>query len=439
MSAVDDGDRVVVVGGGWAGLAAACELAARGVPVTLIEAAQHVGGRARTIELDGRSVDNGQHLLLGACTSTLKLLATIGVRESDALLRLPLDLSLRRLDGGETIEMSSLYLPAPWHLLAGLLGMRGITLGERLKAISGLPSMLRETPDEQETVDGWLRRHGQSPDLIEGLWEPLCLSILNTPGTRASAGLFVTTLQESFMGSREHSDLLVPKVDLGRLLPQPASRFIETTGGDIRLGTRVTHLRADDNRVTGLHLADDTELPAPRVILATPPWITAQLLAEHPQTAAIAQDLAALAYEPICTVYIQYPESVKLGAPLVGVLDATSQWVFDRSYTGHPGLMAVVISGGGPHMDLDNRMLIGEVQAELRRLFPHWPEPLGGWAVREKRATFRAAPGCETLRPAHATALTGLWLAGDYTRTGLPATLEGAIRSGIQAAQTANA
>jgi hydroxysqualene dehydroxylase len=424
--------ETVVIGAGWSGLAAAVELAAAGREVTVLESAQQAGGRARSVRLGEHTLDNGQHVLLGAYENVLALLHTLGVPEADVLLRLPLDLTMRSVEG-HGLALSTLYLPAPLHLLAGLLTARGAGLLETLGALPGIRRMLRDEGVEDITVADLLERCAQPEHLVHGLWAPLCLAALNTPVDDASAILFSRVLKEAFTGHRSRCDLLLPRVDLDRVLAEPARQFIEERGGRLLTGRRVTAIEPVQD---GLRVQmRDLTLEARNVILATPPNVSAALCTPLAEMRRVVRGLEQLGQEPICTVYVAYPPQVHLPMPMVGVLDLTAQWIFDRRHTGQQGVMAVVISGPGPHMDLDSDALARQVGAELALLFPDWPAPDRHWVVRERRATFRACAGCEQHRPEMRTPVKGLWLAGDHVRNGLPATLEGAVMNGLQCAR----
>lgn len=425
---------VVVVGGGWAGLAAAVELVRHGVPVTLLESARQLGGRARCVRFEQQRVDNGQHIMIGAYRETLRLLEIIGVEESAVFLRRPL--RLRMLAPGGGMRLSAARLPAPLHLAAGLLTAGGLPLRDKLRAIRFWQRLQRDgfVLERDISVADLLARHQQSRAIRTNLWEPLCLATLNTAPRDASAQVFIRVLQDAFTGSRRDSDLLIPRTDLGAILPEPALDFIERHGGRVMLGRRVTGLKLRDGRIAALELAEG-ELEAEHAILAVPHMICQRLLAPHAPLKPIADRLAELTTEPICTVYLQYPRDTRLPDDMAGLTGGTAQWVFDHAQRGQPGVMAVVISADGPHMDMDNTALARQVAAELARIFPHWPAPEGSLVIREKRATFACRVDSHRLRPAHATPVQGCWLAGDYTATELPATLEGAVRSGVQCAR----
>lgn len=428
-------DNVLVVGGGWAGLAAAIELTRHGIPVTLLEAARQLGGRARCVPFNDLRIDNGQHLMIGAYESMLRLMVTVGVDPEAMFLRQPLDLHMRALEAPE-LRVRTRKLPAPLHLAWALATVRGLPPRERLQLLRFSHRLLRNkiVLDEDISAQALLLGERQGARVIGALWEPLCLAAMNTPLAEASAQLFLEVLRRSFVTEANHSDLLIPKDDLGVLLPEPALDFIERNGGTVLLNHRVRHLLIDNDVCRGVAWRGG-ELAGRRVILAVHPVMCRRLLAPHPALAGIAAHLARLRQEPITTVYLRYPESVTLGSPLQGLQDGLGQWIFDRRVAGHPGLIAVVISGRGEHLALDNNALGARIQAELARLHADWPAPLALRVIREKHATFAATPGVDALRPTTATPIAGLRLAGDFTATGLPATLEGAVISGLRAAQ----
>ena len=427
-------DQVVVVGGGWAGLAAAIELTHAGIPVILIEAARQLGGRARCVRFGESRVDNGQHILLGAYREWLTLLRRIGLQEEQVVRRLPLELVMAGArDPG--LRLRAPALPAPLHLLAALLGARGLSPRERLAALRFGYFLARphRAVDQDRTVATLLREHHQPERLVRLLWEPLCLAALNTPIGSASARLFLRVLRESFRHRRQDSDLLLPVTDLGSALPEPALHYIERHGGQVWLNRRVTGLRLAGDRLQGVELDNDF-LPTRQLVVAVPPPACQRLLSPHAAFADIVRGLARLEYQPITTLYLRYPETVRLPRPMLGLLDGPGQWAFDRAIAGQPGLMAVVISAAGAHLQLDNSELGDAVARQLAGLFPAWPAPGERLVIREKRATFASQVGVDSLRPASATPVAGCWLAGDYTATGLPGTLEGAVISGRRCA-----
>lgn len=423
-------DNAVIVGGGWAGLAAAVELSHAGVPVTLVESARQLGGRARCVRFGTERVDNGQHIMIGAYHDLLQLLQRIGIDEARVLRRLPLSLELLEPQG-PGFHLRTAGLPAPLHLVTALLRATGLSTRERLAAVrfgrslSSLAASLREDISVQALLMG----SRQPARLVQCLWQPLCLAALNTPIQTASARIFLRVLQEAFAPPRENSDLLLPVTDLGSALPEPALQFIEARGGKVLLSRRVTGIDISDGAVRGVRMGDET-LTTGRVVLAVNPVMCRRLLSPHPAFADTVRDLGLLDHQPITTLYLRYARDVHLHRPMLGLLQGMGQWVFDRGLCGQPGCIAVVISAEGEHMHLDNEPLVRAVTEELAALFPHWPAPEESLVIREKRATFASNVDVDRLRPASETAVEGCWLAGDYTDTGLPGTLESAVRSG---------
>jgi squalene-associated FAD-dependent desaturase len=427
----------VVVGGGWAGIAAAVELARNGRPVTLVEAADRLGGRARAVDYRHYRVDNGQHLIIGAYRSLLDLLAIVGVDENRAFERHPLELRLHSLHRPD-IRLRPPPLPAPFHLPAGLLCADGLDIREKWRALLFCLHISRRRPAADCSVQTMLERTKQPPHLIQRLWEPLCLATLNTPPAQASAEVFCRVLNDAFAHRRSDADMLFPRSDLGLLLPEPARDYITRRGGRVLPGERAVALNAGAGRIDSVTLANGDTLAAEQIILALPPEACLRLIEPLPAFAAIAANLRRIDSAPICTVYFQYPAQVRLPFPLIGLHGgpngSTAQWLCDLHDAGQPGLISAVISGTGEHMDLPRAQLVARVAAELAAYFPGWPAPVDGFVLRERRATFLSSVGVNALRPGADTPYANCQLAGDATATGYPATLEGAVRSGFACA-----
>jgi squalene-associated FAD-dependent desaturase len=437
------GRRVAVIGGGWAGCAAAIALADAGCELTLIEAARTLGGRARAVAARGRQLDNGQHILLGAYGSTLGLLRRVGIDPRQALLRLPLQMRYPPASG--LLDFVAPRLPAPLHMLAALLRARGLEREDKL-ALARFNTSARWMGWQLHTdcsVAELLDRFDQTPRLIRLLWRPLCLAALNTAPEHASAQVFLAVLRDSLGARRAASDMLLPRLLLDALFPAAAQRHIEARGGRVLGATRAEAIVPEDGR---WRIATSATGPAAAayaaVVLATAPWQAAGLLRTLPGGADLAARLDAFGYEPITTVYLQYAPGVRLPLPFCALLDAPEhgawgQFVFDRGQLdpGQDGLLAVVISAASAAAELDRDALALAVAAQLAQAFqmealarPAWQQ-----VITEKRATFACTPGLA--RPGNATGLPGLVLAGDYTAGDYPATLESAVRSGLAAAK----
>lgn len=420
---------VAIVGAGWAGLATAVELVGREFDVTVFEAAAEPGGRARALEFDGSTLDNGQHLLLGAYSETLRLMRRVGASPHRLLARRPLTWVMEGED--ERYELRLPRLPAPVAVPWGLLRARGFSLLDRLRALGNVPR-LRSAPRRDCDLASWLDRCGQPAAVQRAFWAPLCLAALNTPPERASARVFARVLDEAF---RRHgaADLLLPLTDLGGLFPRPARDWLERQGAALRWSTRVQSIEVAGR---GWHVhtgAGAAEFD--HVVLATEAHTAARMLPDDDGSRALGERLLALGHAPITTVYLRYPSEVVLPEPMLGRLDGPGQWVFDRRLTGQPGVMAVVISGDGEHMQWSREQVAAAVTDQLARAYPDWPAPSASQVVREKRATFDCVPGVGEYRIGARGACAGLWFAGDHVAIGLPATLEGAVRSGVQCAR----
>jgi squalene-associated FAD-dependent desaturase len=416
---------VAVVGAGWAGLAAAVTLAQRGVRVTVFEASRSLGGRARRVSLDGIDLDNGQHVLIGAYRETLRLMRQVGADPDELLLRLPFE--LRYADG---FHLRAPRLPYPLNLLAALFCARKFAFSEALAAMRFLVSLrvrnFRVVPDR--SVVRLLDEHSQTGALRTHVWEPLCVSALNTPVERASAQVFVNVLRDGLTGTRAASDLLIARTDLSRLFPEPAAEYVKGRGGAIQLGTPVRRVA----RVPGGFRLNESETFS-CVVIACGPHQAGQLLVQLSELDDALAAINAFAYEPIVTCYLKYPESVSLPAPMLGFSGGIAQWVFDRGRLGGPkGLLAAVISASGAHEQLTKDELTARIGIELKAALGELPSPQWSQVITEKRATFSCAPALA--RPEAFTAIRGLVLAGDYVASEYPGTLEAAVRSGIAAA-----
>jgi squalene-associated FAD-dependent desaturase len=421
------GVNVAVIGAGWAGMAAAVTLAQAGTRVTVFEAARHLGGRARSVAIEGIELDNGQHILIGAYRETLRLMRAVGAEPEQLLLRQPLAIEY---PGKFSLHVPR--LPAPLHLLGGLLTARGLSWSERIAAMRFMTAMrgkaYRIATDLP--VAELLARHRQSGALARYLWEPLCVSALNTPAASASAQVFLNLVRDALDGARANSDFLLPRADLGKLFPQPAAAFVCANGGSVRLGAPV---RTMEKTGDGFVLDVSPERYS-HVVLAVGPHQLDALLDRFAALAAVCENVAALTYEPIYTCYLQYPQAVSMPRPMTGFDGGYVQWIFDRGrLNGRSGLLAAVISAHGAHQNASLEALADAIHRELAACMPGLPAPLWSRVIAEKRATFSCRPGIE--RPTNRTAIDRLYLAGDYTASDYPATLESAVRSGVLAAQ----
>lgn len=421
-----------VIGGGWAGCAAAARLSAAGVRVTLFEAAPELGGRGRrvTLELDGVShvLDNGQHLMIGAYTAIAALLRTVGVELRTAVDCRPFELAYP--DGW---RLRAAPLPAPWHLAAGLVAARGLRWRDRWALAHCLNGLRRADwrVDPDRTVAAWLDEQQQNAELVARVWRPLCVAALNTPVEQASAQLYANVLRDSLGAGRAAATLWLPRTDLSALLPEAVERYVDAHDGRVRRGQRVETVRAEGAAFRlepGLGTFD-------AVVYAAPPGHLARVAADvAPQLAPVLDCVGRLEHEPICTVYLKYAPGVTLPRGFCALRDAPArraygQWVFDRGASdgANARVFAVVVSASGAHEEEPLAALCDAVAAQLTRELG-LPAPRAARAIVEKRATLAARPGLA--RPLNATPVPGFVLAGDWTASDYPSTLEAAVRSG---------
>jgi len=435
--------KAAVIGAGWAGLAASVALREAGAKVTVFEAGHTPGGRARRVfhtDFDA-PLDNGQHLLSGAYKHTLALMRRVGRNPDALLMRRPLQLA--SLDG--RFRLAAPRLPAPLHMAAAILRARGLAWKDRLatlRLMRGLKAMAW-TPPREWTVLHLLHYHAQSDALIRQVWEPLCLAALNTPTATASAALFARVLRDSLTGSRENSDMLLPCTDLSALWPDAAARQVT-----MRYGSTVRQLRPSAEGI------DINQERFDAAVLAVPPTFAARLLDAPLREAGatgLLDALKAFEYMPIATLNLRLQDPWRLPEPMMmlreeSARDHYGQWLFDRAQLAgdtKAGELAVVTSAATGLAERNRRQLIealidqvAEQAARHPARLPAMPEVAAAELFIEKRATFAAVPGLT--RPLNTTPWPTLALAGDWTDTGYPGVLEGAVRSGLQAARVLN-
>lgn len=426
--------RIAVIGAGWGGLAAAVRLQEQGHAVTLWEGARQLGGRARalTVDLpDGTPVtlDNGQHILIGAYTETLALMHRLGLVPQDLLLRLPLRL---QFPDGQGLALPR--WPTPLDALAGIARARGWRLGDKLALVrAALGWQLAGFRCDSTTSVAQLCQR-LTPRVMQELIEPLCVSALNTPAPQASGQVFLRVLKDALFGMQGGSNLLLPKVDLGALMPEAAARWLQQHGGQLRLGARVTRLEAVAG---GWQLNGDSAAGFDAVVLATSSTDALHLLEGTQATAPekLGQSIAswcqttrALHFEAITTVYA-YAAGARLAQPMLALRATTSlpaQFVFDRGQLDSAaGVLAFVVSASQDERAALQDAVVAQAQVQLGLAV----KPLQ--TVVDKRATFACTPGL--MRPPTRVA-PGLQACGDYVDGPYPATLEGAVRSAGQLA-----
>ncbi len=433
--------KIAIIGAGWAGCSAPVELARRGTRVTLFEAARIPGGRARRVEHGGRTLDNGQHLLLGAYRDTLHMMRLVGIDPARAMRRLPLQMRYPQKSDG--MDFIAPRLPAPFHLLAALLSAKGLRTADKLSLARF--STAARWMDWQLNIDcsvtELMERFEQTERVVKLMWRPLCIAALNTPPDRASARVFLRVLGDSLGATRSASDMLLPTEDLSALFPEAAIAYLEKHHGRYVAGARVRGLTAEGHQWRLVIDAPESlhEAAFDRVIISTSSSAAQGLLSPLDEAQA---GLLQLDHEPITSCYLQYDERVRLSQPFYALMDKPEencwgQFVFDRGQLdeSQSGMLSVVISASSEAVPLSQAELTGMITRQLAESFndPTLASPRWTQLITEKRATFACTP--DLVRPPNQTTLQNIWLAGDYTEGPYPATLEGAVRSGLHAAE----
>jgi squalene-associated FAD-dependent desaturase len=437
---------VIVIGGGFAGLSAAVALAGRGARVVVLEARPGLGGRATAFRdpETGEWVDNGQHVLIGCYHETFRFLRTIG---TDDLVQLDdrLEIEYVERDGARS-RLRAAALPSPWHLVGGLVGWSALGWRDRMAVLRLGPALAaaarRHAPgtplaDEQAhvTVSEWLRAHGQTPRVIELLWEPLAVAALNQPPDVAAAATFVRVLGQMFGGTRRDAAIGLPRVPLDALYAKPAADWLVSHGSDVRTNA-LARVVCEGDRIS--HVDVRGERLVAGAVVSTVPWhALGRLLNPAPASlSAVLASADAMASSPIVTVNLWLDRAVT-ELPFVGLPGRTMQWVFDKrqAFGARASHLSLVSSGAETIVARSNGDLIDLALSEVRSARPLAADAVlrRATVVREKRATFSLAPG-QPPRPGTATSVRGLLLAGDWIETGLPATIESAVVSGHHAA-----
>jgi squalene-associated FAD-dependent desaturase len=438
---------VVVVGGGLAGLTAALDCADAGLEVTLLEARPRLGGLTFSFRHGDLDADNGQHVFLRCCTAYLGLLDRLGVADRVALQD-RLDVPVRSARGGKTRRLRRSRLPAPAHIALSLASYSFVPGAARARA--GLTALALKRLDpldaatDRQAFGPWLARHGQDEAAVEALWDLIGLATLNVRAPDASLALAATVFQIGLLGRADAADIGWSRVPLSQLHAEPAAAALAERGAQVRLGARVRGLRPPGDPAAERWLVDfdaaagRDSLAADAVILAVPPEAADALL--PPDSVDLPVGWARrLGESPIVNAHAVFERQV-LDEPLLAVLDSPLQWIFDRT----PGHMR---NAGGQYLVMSFSAaddLIDRPTADLRELLTGelmrvLPAARGAglsdfFVTRERHATFRAAPGVAAFRPPARTKHVGLSLAGSWTATDWPATMEGAVRSGHSAA-----
>ena len=404
-----------------------------GARVTLVERRPFLGGRAFsfTDAASGREIDNGQHVFLGCCRAYIGLLRLLGTLDTTTL-QPRLDVLVRDR-AGRTGHLRAAPLPAPLHLGASFAAYPHLSARERAAAVRALLALIALRPSARDRLDGitfaeWLGRHGQSEAAVARFWDLIVLPTCNDRSDRVSAALAGFVFQEGFLRTTRGSAIGWPRVGLTRVVDPAARTFLEARGGRVVTGRGVAGAGPE-----GVDMRDGERIDADGVVLAMPPRMAHEVA---PEALPAEPGLNA---SPIVNVHLWYDRPV-MDEPFAAIIDSPAQWVFNRTAMGDGGAehhLAVSISGARHEIEVPRAELAASIRAEVESLYPRArsAELVASAVVKEPRATFAAAPGQASRRPGTATPVPGVALAGAWTATGWPATMEGAVRSGIRAAR----
>lgn len=440
MGGSRSGPRVVVVGGGLAGLAAAVEAADRGATVTLLERRPRLGGATWSFERNGIWYDNGQHVFMRCCGAYRTFLERIGSADGVRLQR--------RLDvpvlspGGPVSSIKRTVGPAPLHLARALMTYSHLSVRQRLAVLRAGLALRRLDPDDPDldhmTFGAWLAAHGQDATAVETFWNLIVLPTVNVEAADSSLKLAARVFVTGLLTEAAAADIGWARIPLSALHGDAARRAIEAAGGEVRSRVAVTAVRPGAN---GAEVDTGEEnIQAAAVVVAVPHDAAAALLA--PGTVAAQDRLIELGTSPIVNVHLVYDRPVT-ALDFFATVDSDAQFVFDR--TEGAGLddgrqcLAVSLSAAERYIGMASPDLVAHFTAELARLLPAAADATVTESIvtRENTATFRGVPGTDSLRPPVESGLQGVYLAGAWTATGWPATMEGAVRSGTEAGRLA--
>ena len=439
-------NTVVIVGGGLSGLAAAVHLSSRRIPVLLLEQRKFPGGRAYSFVDDstGTVIDNGQHVLIAGYKRTMEFLGMIGTRDRLRVQGVP-EFVFHHPDRGFCSFRLPL-LPSPLHLLCGIVTTDLFSAVDKLRLLRAGAALrsFRAGAAGTMTVDVWLDSLGQSAETKRSFWEPLAVAIMNERINVASALVFIRALRTAFLSGARGAALAIPTVGLSDLYVEPARAFIERRGGVLRCGADVTGSVVDGENVACVLLKEGEMIPCSALILAVPSYRAASLLPAALRESGYMATAATIPLSPIVSVHLWFEKDV-MPQETLGVIGRRVQWVFNRRTIGHEngpenekrrgGHISAVISAAHAFVEMGNDELTRIVLEDLESIYgPNAGRATHAVVIRERRATFSCTPEVERIRPGCVTPVHNLFIAGDWTDTGYPATIEGAIMSGERCA-----
>ena len=434
---------ILIIGGGFAGLAAGVEMARAGKRVRLLEQKPHLGGRARSFAdaTTGSVVDNGQHLFMGCYHATRKFLETIGMADR---VRFQPNLAVNFLDADSRLTaLECPDLPSPWHLLTGVVRSGSFSAGEKWEVIQ----LGRALDAKNQAANGasrlsvteWLEKMGQSENIRRKFWDLLCIAALNEDPKVASAGLFQRVLKLALFASPEDSCLGIARAGLSECYTEAASGYIESHGGEVLLERNVTGLNISSQRCEGVRLGSGEAVDAGAVVSAVP-WtqfvslLPPDLLRNEPYFT----NILSLRPAPIISINLWFDRAIT-DLEFAGLRGTTIQWLFNKGKILGTGehYYSLVLSGAHDHVARNKEDLLAVALADLGMLLPesHNAKLIHSLILKERFATFSPSWDAEQMRPTTKSPVEGLYMAGDWTATGLPATIEGAVQSGFAAAK----
>jgi squalene-associated FAD-dependent desaturase len=461
-----DKHNIIIIGGGLSGLSATVELCARGYRTLVLEQHRHPGGRTYSF-IDAAtddSIDNGQHLMMGCYHATRRYMRIIG---TEHLTSLQPSLRIGFLHPSQnSLRLACPPLRAPLHLLGGLMRFKGLPLKNRLEMLRVAKqlfytSLSKEQELDKLNVEEWLIKLGQSDLSRKFLWDIITIGALNNHPKNVSALMLFRILRKAFLGKREHSSLLLPRAGLSDVLVNPAVEFIRRNGGDVLLDMEVSKVHFEDEKIISVSTQNGKEFRA-QVFLSAVPWFGFERIFSNSgiRSELIVKTSSRQLYDPdrfkaspIISIHLWLDRTI-LEEEFAALIDTRVQWIFNKSSKtmkplSHgavkkkgteektPQQLSLVISGAREFLEMSKQELIAIAMEDLRRVLPKAKKSniVHSVVIKEKRATFSPSLGLEAIRPLPITTFSNLFLAGDWTNTGFPATIEGAVLSGKKAAE----
>ncbi|MBI5180094.1 MAG: oleate hydratase [Nitrospirae bacterium] len=435
--------KVIIIGGGFAGLSAATALITAGYHVTIIEQRRFLGGRAYSFydKETGLELDNGQHILMGCYENTFRFLRKIGVADK---LYFQKNLCVDFLDtDGHAYRLDCLPLPSPFHILSGILRFKAISLSEKIRMLNMAKGVMfgnATTSSHDLTITEWLKRLGQGEKARETLWDIITLATMNEHPDKSSAAIFRNVMKKAFFSHRRNSRIVLPVVPLSSLFAEAAEIYINKNCGSIEKGIAVSELLTGNNSVSGVKLKDGRVFRGDYYISAVPYYSVQRLFAGTGFLGAEFNSVHGLRPSPIISIHLLFNTPLTEHT-FVALLNSPIQWVFNKEKifrdTAYRGLLSLVISGAHEYIDVPSEKLVEMALRELKKVFPDTSSArlLCCKVIKERHATFSPQPGVDQYRPSQKSSINNLFLAGDWTDTGLPATIEGAVLSGQKCAK----